>query len=139
MPPDPEPPLPVRPPVVEAHLRIVGFQIEDTVDGAGREVHERDAGLHAGDQAAALAEREAADAFWHRPRPARAGGRLQALDRGPVDVDPVERLLALVPARRFSDDEALVDHAAEFGHGGPVADQENSAAIIASIRDFAVS
>jgi hypothetical protein len=63
--------------------------------------------LHCGEQSALRAKSDAADGLGHREHLQLA---IEALDRGREDVDPPQRLAALVPQRAFAKALGAVDH-----------------------------
>src|SRR5205807_681533 len=76
--------------VVEAVIGQMRLGIDDRSDRAGVEIDGAKTILESADQAAALAQADRADTLGHRPAVQGAAAEVERVDRGLLDVDPVQ-------------------------------------------------
>ena len=101
--------------VVETVMRGIVGRIGDLAFELAVAVDEPDAVAQCGNEAAAHAQREAADRCGHRPRGIRAGRRVEPVERRRVDVHPIQRLVGNRPHRAFAKAGFDIQHAFERG------------------------
>ncbi len=101
--PDPEPPGRVAAPVVEAIPQIHGFEDHPLGPGAGRPVEECQAALDGHEQAfRRVREGQRRGPTRCRSLLIQAGRWVEAMDRSPIDIHPVETGLGRTPRRAFA-------------------------------------
>src|SRR5262245_9791993 len=107
------------------------LRIEDWRELRRGWIEDMEAGLHGHDQRALGADGERADVFRCRPLLVSPAGRIEAVDRPPLDVDPVENVRLRIPKRTLAKQRLGVEDAFDGGHDCVSAQWISSASRIA--------